>query len=30
MGMFYDFTVFVPPYPAGGVEHVTVISNSTV
>ena len=30
MGMFYNFTIFMPPYPSGGFEHVTVISNSTV
>lgn len=30
MGMFYDFVIFLPPYPTGGIEHVNVISNSIV
>jgi parallel beta-helix repeat protein len=30
MGIYYDFAVFLPPYPTGGIEHVNMISNSTV
>jgi len=30
MGMFYDFAVILPPYPTGGIEHVNVVSNSTI